>query len=83
MKATKNSTSGFCTARYETAMERLHSAYPGDVEAAVFYALALNEAADLSDLTYTEATQGRGDPRGATSRQPKASRNPPLYHSQL
>jgi hypothetical protein len=40
------------TARYETAMERLHAAYPDDVEAAVFYALALNEAADLSDLTY-------------------------------
>jgi hypothetical protein len=38
---------------YETAMKRLHERYPDDAEAAIFYALALNEAADPSDLTYS------------------------------
>jgi tetratricopeptide (TPR) repeat protein len=38
---------------YEKAMERLYLAYTQDVEAAVFYALALNEAIDYEDKTYT------------------------------
>jgi len=37
---------------YEKAMEQLYLRYPDDMEAAVFYALALNEAADLADKTY-------------------------------
>jgi tetratricopeptide (TPR) repeat protein len=37
---------------YEKAMERLYLAYTQDVEAAVFYALALNEAIDFEDKTY-------------------------------
>lgn len=41
------------TANYETAMARLHEHYPKDVEAAVFYALALNEAVDLTDKSYS------------------------------
>lgn len=41
------------TRAYAAAMGRLHESYPDDSEAAVFYALALNEAADLSDKTYT------------------------------
>ena len=40
------------TAKYETAMAKLHERYPQDTEAAVFYALALNEAVDLADKTY-------------------------------
>ena len=40
------------TARYEAAMARVHERYPDDVEAAVFYALALNEAVDLTDRSY-------------------------------
>jgi len=40
------------TARYERAMSNLHERYPDDVEIAVFYALALNEAVDLTDKTY-------------------------------
>jgi hypothetical protein len=40
------------TLAYEAAMARLREQYPDDVEAAVFYALALNEAADLDDKTY-------------------------------
>ena len=39
--------------RYEKAMEQLAQRYPQDREAAVFYALALNVAADLKDKTYT------------------------------
>ncbi len=40
------------TARYERAMANLHERYPDDTEIAVFYALALNEAVDLTDKTY-------------------------------
>ena len=40
------------TARYERAMGNLHERYPDDDEIAVFYALALNEAVDLTDKTY-------------------------------
>jgi len=39
---------------YEKAMERLAQKYPDDPEAAVFYALALNEAALPSDKTYAK-----------------------------
>jgi hypothetical protein len=38
--------------RYEKAMEQLAQRYPQDQEAAIFYALALNVAADLNDKTY-------------------------------
>ena len=40
------------TLNYEAAMARLHARYPDDAEAAIFHALALNEAADLADKTY-------------------------------
>ena len=40
------------TLAYESAMQRLAARYPDDDEAQVFYALALNEAVDLSDKTY-------------------------------
>ncbi len=40
------------TKAYEKAMEQLHVRYPEDSEAAVFYALALNESADLADKTH-------------------------------
>ena len=39
--------------RYETAMESLHSRYPQDSEAAIFYALSLIANASLNDKTYT------------------------------
>jgi hypothetical protein len=39
-------------ARYEAAMEKLAARYPEDKEAAIFYALALNIAADPTDKTY-------------------------------
>src|SRR6266851_2547027 len=39
---------------YEKAMERLMQKYPDDPEAAIFYALALNETALPSDKTYAK-----------------------------
>jgi hypothetical protein len=35
-------------------MERLHQHYPNDPEAAIFYALALNEAVDFDDQNFTK-----------------------------
>jgi hypothetical protein len=40
------------TANYEAAMARLYARHPDDAEVAIFYALALNEAADPIDKTY-------------------------------
>ncbi|HET6768442.1 MAG TPA: hypothetical protein VFH08_13620 [Chitinophagaceae bacterium] len=37
---------------FEKAMKAVYQSYPDDMEARVFYALALNTAADLSDKTY-------------------------------
>ncbi|HZE82635.1 MAG TPA: hypothetical protein VE604_17170 [Candidatus Polarisedimenticolia bacterium] len=37
---------------YETAMAAVSAAYPDDIEAAIFYALALAAAADPADKTY-------------------------------
>jgi hypothetical protein len=42
------------TANYEAAMARLSARYPDDAEAAIFHALALNEAADPTDKTYAK-----------------------------
>src|SRR5215211_3134850 len=41
------------TLSYEAAMERLAAKYPDDDEAQIFYALAINEAVDLSDSNYS------------------------------
>lgn len=38
---------------FENAMEKLYRTYPDDIEAAIFYTLALNAAADPGDKTYT------------------------------
>src|SRR5215471_7623053 len=42
------------SSRYEIAMERLHHRYGTDTEAAVFHALALLEAVDLTDKKYSK-----------------------------
>jgi tetratricopeptide (TPR) repeat protein len=42
------------TANYEAAMARLVARNPDDAEAAIFYALALNEAADPGDKIYAK-----------------------------
>jgi hypothetical protein len=38
--------------QFERAMEQLHKKYPDDIEAAIFYALALDAAANPTDKTY-------------------------------
>lgn len=40
--------------RFEEAMEKLSATYPTDKEATVFYALALNAAADAADKSYSK-----------------------------
>ncbi|MDQ2752231.1 MAG: hypothetical protein M3R72_04335 [Bacteroidota bacterium] len=39
---------------FENAMEKLYASYPDDKEAAIFYALSLDAAADPKDKTYTK-----------------------------
>ena len=39
---------------FEKAMEKLVARYPDDSEAAIFYAMALNGTADLTDKTYAQ-----------------------------
>ena len=41
-------------AKYEGKMEELYNKYPGDVETAVFYSLAILATADLNDKTYSK-----------------------------
>lgn len=38
--------------KFENAMEKIYLSYPDDIEAAVFYTLALDAAADPADKTY-------------------------------
>lgn len=45
---------------FEKAMEAVYTSYPDDMEAKIFYALALNTAADLSDKTYTKQRKAFG-----------------------
>jgi hypothetical protein len=45
---------------YERAMEQLMRKYPDDAEAAIFYALALNETALPSDKTYAKLLKAGG-----------------------
>jgi hypothetical protein len=40
--------------QYEAAMKTLYEKYPNDKEAAIFYALSLDAAADPADKTYTK-----------------------------
>lgn len=40
--------------RYAQAMEKTHQHYPEDKEAAIFYALALDAAADVADQSFTK-----------------------------
>jgi len=46
--------------RYEQAMEKLAAKYPDDREASIFYALALNIAADPMDKSYARQLKAAG-----------------------
>jgi hypothetical protein len=48
----ETATQAMRTQAYERAMEQVYLRYPEDSEAAIFYALALNEATDHADKTY-------------------------------
>jgi tetratricopeptide (TPR) repeat protein len=45
---------------FEKAMEKIYLDYPDDIEAAVFYALALDAAADPADKTYANQRKAVG-----------------------
>ncbi|HYE54169.1 MAG TPA: hypothetical protein VD996_04970 [Chitinophagaceae bacterium] len=47
-------------AKFEKAMEAIHTAYPDDKEAAILYALALNATADPTDKSYTNQKKAGG-----------------------
>jgi hypothetical protein len=58
---------------YEKAMEQLYSSYPEDSEAAVFYALALNEAVTVSaaDKNYTRQLKAAAILEKVLAKQPE------------
>ena len=58
------------TLRYEAAMQKLHAHYPNDPEAAIFYALALNEAVDLNDRTFARQRQAAAILEAEARKQP-------------
>lgn len=51
---TSGATQGARTKAYENAMAALVQQYPDDVEARIFYALAVNQTADPTDKNYTQ-----------------------------
>jgi hypothetical protein len=58
------------TLAYEAAMAQLTERYPDDDEAAIFYALALNEAVDLNDKTYTKQFKAAAILQAIEAKQP-------------
>jgi len=58
------------TLAYEAAMGRLSERYPDDNEAAIFYALALNEAVDFSDKTYAKQFKAAAILQAIEAKQP-------------
>ena len=58
------------TLAYEAAMAKLTDRYPDDAEAAIFYALALNEAVDLNDKTYAKQFKAAAILQAIETKQP-------------
>jgi hypothetical protein len=58
------------TLAYEAAMAQLAERYPDDAEAAIFYALALNEAVDLNDKTYARQFKAAAILQAIEAKQP-------------
>ena len=56
---------------YTTAMQQVYEHYPQDTEAAVFYALALNESAPLTDRTYTNQLKAAAILKRIEAKQPE------------
>jgi hypothetical protein len=61
---------GTRTRLYEQAMQRLHEHYPDDAEAAIFYALALNEAVDLNDKNFAKQLKAAAILNALAQKQP-------------
>ena len=61
---------GSRTRLYEQAMQRLHERYPDDAEAAIFYALALNEAVDLNDKNFAKQLKAAAILNALAQKQP-------------
>ncbi len=59
------------TRLYTAAMQGVYERYPQDTEAAVFYALALNESAPLSDKTYANQLKAAAILKKVEARQPE------------
>jgi tetratricopeptide (TPR) repeat protein len=55
---------------YTNAMEQIYKRYPDDAEAAIFYALALNESADLADRSLTNQRKAAAILEKAFAEQP-------------
>ena len=62
---------------YERAMEGLHAQYPDDREAAMFYALAINQTALPTDKTYAQQIKAAGILEPLFAEQPE---HPGLAH---
>ena len=58
------------TLAYERAMEAVVTKYPTDTEAKIFYAIALDAAADLADQTYAKQLKAAAILEAALSKQP-------------
>jgi tetratricopeptide (TPR) repeat protein len=56
---------------YTNAMQQVYERYPQDTEAAVFYALALNESAPLADKTYANQLKAAAILKKVEAKQPE------------
>lgn len=63
--------------RFENAMQQLHARYPEDMEAAIFYALALDASADPADKSYTKQKKAGAILEALYKREP---RHPGIIH---
>ena len=71
------------TVAYEQAMERVVRANPGDMEARIFYALAVNQTALATDKTIFAAVESRGHSRAALQGASEAPGPRALHHPRL
>ncbi|QHT65802.1 tetratricopeptide repeat protein [Rhodocytophaga rosea] len=63
--------------KFEKAMQQLYTSYPTDKEAAIFYALALNAAADPSDKTLSKQKKAGSILQALYSKEPN---HPGIVH---
>ncbi len=76
-------TSTRASLAYRDAMAALAARHPEDMEAAIFYALALAQSVPPTDKTYADLAEGGRDPRAAVRHAPGPPGPRPLHHPQL